>query len=318
MDGRQTIFALASGSGRAGIAVIRLSGPAASRALAALVGQCPPPRRATLRKIVDPINADVLDFGLILWFPGPNSFTGEDCAELHIHGGRAVVAAILQSLGALKDLRPAKAGEFARRALENGKLDLIDIEALGDLINAETEQQRRFAIVQTEGHLGERAEKWRRSLIDALVLVESELDFSDEADAPRASRDRILIICREIAAAMEPLVVQRFNRRALARRVDRTHRRTAECRKIDTSQRYRQARHCDCLRARGDDARLDRGEAGSCRISRQFDRHRWNKAKRGPDRAGGNQSGHSEKRARRFNSMAFAGLRSTGRAAGRI
>jgi tRNA modification GTPase len=204
---RKTIFALASGVGRAGISVIRLSGPSASLALGALVGRLPASRQATLRKIVDPADATILDSGLVLWFPAPNSFTGEDCAELHVHGARAVVAAVLNALGILPDLRPAKAGEFARRALENGKLDLIGIEALGDLIHAETEQQRRFAISQTEGHLRGLVEQWRERLIDALVLIESELDFSDEADAPNESRERIRAICGEIIRSIAPLAI---------------------------------------------------------------------------------------------------------------
>jgi len=206
-DDGKTIFALATGAGRAGIAVIRLSGPAASRILTTMAGPCPAPRKAAFRKLIDPTDGTVLDTGLVLWFPGPNSFTGEDCAEFHVHGARAVVAAMLRVLAAETDLRLAKAGEFARRAMEHGKLDLIDVEALGDLIDAETEQQRRFAIAQTEGHLQALAESCRERLIDGLVLIESELDFADEADAPKSNRDCVRAICSEVIRLIAPLAV---------------------------------------------------------------------------------------------------------------
>jgi tRNA modification GTPase len=173
-----------------------------------MIGQCPPPRRATIRKIVDPNNLTVLDTGLVLWFPAPYSFTGEDCFELHVHGARAVVAAVLRSLGGLPELRPAKAGEFARRALENGKLDLIGVEALSDLINAETEQQRQFAISQAEGQLQKFSVRCRGCLIEALVLIESELDFSDEADVPKANRDRVRAICQDVIRSLAPIAIE--------------------------------------------------------------------------------------------------------------
>ncbi len=205
LDERRTIFALASGLGKAAIAVIRISGPDAEATLKSLVGALPAPRVAALRRIVNPANGETLDQGLVCWFPGPNSFTGEDGAELHIHGARAVIVAVLGALGALPDLRPAKPGEFSRRALENGRLDLMAIEALGDLIESETEQQRRLAMAQSEGGLRAQADKWRARLVDALVLIESELDFSDEADAPRAIAGQVQAICREILEALTPL-----------------------------------------------------------------------------------------------------------------
>ena len=208
LDERRTIFALASGVGKAAIAVIRISGPSAAQSIRSLVGGLPVPRKAAFRRIVDPISHETLDRGLVVWFPGPSSFTGEDSAELHIHGARAVTVAILATLGGMPDLRPAKPGEFARRALENGKLDLIAIEALGDLIEAETEQQRRLAMSQSEGHLRARADQWRARLIDALVIVESELDFSDESDAPRVTEGQVQAICREILQSLAPLAIE--------------------------------------------------------------------------------------------------------------
>ena len=139
-----TIYALASGSGKAAVAVIRISGPNVAPLLRALIKSVPAARVATLRPIVEPTSGEIIDHGLVLWFPAPHSFTGEDCAELQIHGSRAVVQAVLRLLGQFPDARLALPGEFARRALANGKMDLIGIEALGDLIAAETEQQRRL------------------------------------------------------------------------------------------------------------------------------------------------------------------------------
>jgi tRNA modification GTPase len=135
-----TIFALSSAPGRAGVAVLRLSGPAAGPALAALAGACPPARHARLARLVDPGTGAAIDRGLILWFPGPASFTGEDMAELQLHGGRAVVAAAVAALTAVPGLRPAEPGEFTRRAFDRGKLDLSEVEGLADLIDAETER----------------------------------------------------------------------------------------------------------------------------------------------------------------------------------
>ena len=142
-----TIFALASGAGPAGIAVIRLSGPATASVVATLTGRPPPPpRRATLRRLIDPADGDVLDEGLVLWFPGPASFTGEPMAELQLHGGRAVIGGLLAAIGRCDGLRPAEPGEFTRRAVVNGKLDLTAAEGLADLVAAETAMQRRQAL----------------------------------------------------------------------------------------------------------------------------------------------------------------------------
>jgi tRNA modification GTPase len=179
---RSTICALSSGQGRAGVAVIRMSGPASGTALRALVGPLPPPRHASLRKILDPKTGDLLDRGLVVWLAGPQTLTGEGMAELHVHGGRAVVARIINALLAMKDMRLAEAGEFARRAFESGKLDLTEAEGLADLINAETEAQAKQALAQAEGGARALCEAWREELVKAQALAEAGLDFADEAD----------------------------------------------------------------------------------------------------------------------------------------
>ncbi|KAM9479182.1 tRNA modification GTPase GTPBP3, mitochondrial-like [Salvelinus alpinus] len=159
----ETIFALSSGHGRCGVAVVRVSGPASSmvlRNMAGLTQALPPPRTALLRRITDPQSKELLDRGLVLWFKGPHSFTGEDSAEFHIHGGPAVITAVLQALGSLEGVRPAEAGEFTRRAFHAGKLGLTEVEGLGDLIHAETEAQRRQALRQMDGELGRLYQDW--------------------------------------------------------------------------------------------------------------------------------------------------------------
>jgi tRNA modification GTPase len=181
---RSTIFALSSGRPPAAIAVVRVSGPRAGVALEKLIGRVPEPRRAALARVRDPASGEVIDEALALWFPGPHSETGEDVAELQLHGGQAVVAGVLEALAAIEGCRPAEAGEFTRRAFENGRLDLTAVEGLADLIAAETPAQRRLAFRQLKGLIGDRAEAWRRRLIEALALVEARIDFSDEADVP--------------------------------------------------------------------------------------------------------------------------------------
>jgi tRNA modification GTPase len=177
--GNDTIAALASGEGRSGVAVIRMSGPKACAALEAISGAVPAPRRATIRRIHDSFGS-TLDHALVLWMPGPASFTGEDVAEFHVHGGRAVVASVLRALFDTSLVRPAEAGEFTRRAFEAGRLDLAEVEGLADLIEAETEAQHRQAIRQFEGALGTLVAGWRDRLIALLALVEAEIDFPDE------------------------------------------------------------------------------------------------------------------------------------------
>ena len=179
-----TIFALSSGRLPAAIAVVRVSGPQAGAALTALARRMPAPREAMLARLRDPVDGEAIDDALVLWFPGPRSETGEDTVEFHLHGGRAVVAAVVTALGRLPGFRPAEPGEFTRRAFENGKLDLTGVEGLADLIGAETEAQRRQAFRQLRGLLGERAEEWRTRLIAALALVEAIIDFPDEGDVP--------------------------------------------------------------------------------------------------------------------------------------
>jgi len=176
-----TIVALASGPGLAAVAVIRVSGPGAREALEALCGGVPPPRHAALRDI-GPAPDAKLDRGLVLFFPRPASFTGEDMAELQLHGSRAVIRAVLDALLALPGMRLAEPGEFARRAFENGKLDLTEVEGLADLVNAETEAQRCQALAQSEGSLRQLYEGWRAELLGAQALVEAGLDFADEGD----------------------------------------------------------------------------------------------------------------------------------------
>ena len=177
-----TIFALASAPGRAGVAVVRISGTGAGRVLDLMAAPRPEPRRAAGRFIRHPASAEKLDRGVVLWFPAPKSFTGEDVVELHLHGGRAVVQAVLAALALVPGLRMAEPGEFARRAFEAGKLDLAEVEGLADLIDAETEGQRRQALAQASGALSDLYDGWRASLIDALGLIEAGLDFADEAD----------------------------------------------------------------------------------------------------------------------------------------
>src|SRR5499433_3509771 len=196
---RDTIFALSSGRPPAAIAVVRISGPRARTALERLIGRVPQPRRASLARVRDPATGDVIDEGLALWFPGPNSETGEDIAELQVHGGRAVIAAVLAALAKLAGLRHAEAGEFTRRAFENGRMDLTAVEGLADLVAAETEAQRRQAYQQLTGLLGDRAETWRQRLIEALALVEAGIDFSDEDDVPKDMMARALELIRPLA-----------------------------------------------------------------------------------------------------------------------
>ncbi|MEM9104333.1 MAG: tRNA uridine-5-carboxymethylaminomethyl(34) synthesis GTPase MnmE [Pseudomonadota bacterium] len=185
-----TVFALSSGAGIAGVAVIRVSGPDVRDGLRAMIGRLPEPRRALLTDIRD-ARDQVLDRGLVLFFEGPHSFTGEDCAELQIHGGHAVVAAVLASLSELDGFRSAEPGEFTRRAFENGKMDLTEVEGLADLIAAETEMQRRMAIEQSSGALSQLYDGWRKDLIRIRAMIEADFDFADEEDVPGSVADTI-------------------------------------------------------------------------------------------------------------------------------
>jgi tRNA modification GTPase len=180
---RDTIYALSSGSLPSGVAIIRISGPATRRVVESVAGALPQPREAKLATIRDKTGGDI-DRGLVLFFPGPASFTGEDCAELHLHGGRAVVAAALEALSAFDGRRAAEAGEFTKHAFLNGKIDLTGAEALSDLIAADTEAQRRFALANSSDAHRRIYETWRGRLIHARAMIEAELDFADEADVP--------------------------------------------------------------------------------------------------------------------------------------
>lgn len=179
MSGGDTIFALASGAGRAAIAVLRISGPETRGVLATLAGGVPAPRMASLRRLRDPRDGDLLDEALVLWFPGPRSFTGEDSAELHLHGGRAVVAGVAEALVAT-GARPAEPGEFTRRAFVNGRLDLTAAEGIADLIEAETAAQRRQALRQAGGALGRTYAGWAERLARLLARQEAFIEFEEE------------------------------------------------------------------------------------------------------------------------------------------
>ncbi|XP_047632606.1 tRNA modification GTPase GTPBP3, mitochondrial isoform X2 [Phacochoerus africanus] len=199
-----TIFALSSGQGRCGIAVIRTSGPASGHALRSLTAprDLPPARKACLRLLSDPCSGEPLDRALVLWFPGPQSFTGEDCAEFHVHGGPAVVSGVLQALGSVPGLRPAEAGEFTRRAFAHGKLSLTEVEGLADLIHAETEAQRRQALRQLDGELGHLCQGWAETLTRALAHVEAYIDFGEDDNLEEGVLDQADSEVRELEVAL--------------------------------------------------------------------------------------------------------------------
>ncbi len=180
----QTIFALSSGRPPTAIAVVRISGARAGAVLDALAGKRPPPRVATRAWLRD-ARGEAIDDAVVLWFPGPASATGEDVVELHVHGGRAVLASLVAALSALRGTRPAEPGEFTRRAFENGKIDLTEAEGLDDLIHADTDRQRRQALRHMRGLLGDKARDWRQRIIEAAALIEAGIDFADESDVPR-------------------------------------------------------------------------------------------------------------------------------------
>lgn len=195
----RTVFALASGTGRSALAVMRISGPAAGMLLETLAGRLPPPRRASLRPLRAPDSGEILDRALVLWFPAPGSYTGEDCAELHLHGGHAVIegiASVLLALGA----RPAEPGEFTRRAFLNGRIDLLQAEAVADLVDAESSAQRRQALTQLEGSLGDLYRGWTARLLALLADAEAAIDFPDEGVADPDHAAAIASLHAELAA----------------------------------------------------------------------------------------------------------------------
>src|SRR5947209_4062732 len=201
----QTIFALSSGRPPNAISIVRVSGPHASVAMTLLAGRIPPPRVARHARLND-VNQGPIDNAIVLWFPAPQSATGEDVAEFHVHGGRAVLSALFAALSSIDGLRAAEPGEFTRRAFENAKLDLTEAEGLDDLNHADTDRQRRQALRQLQGLLGEKARSWRQQIIEASALVEAGIDFSDEGDVPQElmapALERIKALHREIAEVL--------------------------------------------------------------------------------------------------------------------
>lgn len=201
-----TIFALSSGSPPAALAVVRISGPRADPALAALAGKLPEPRAATLATLRR--DGEPLDRALVLRFPGPRSATGEDMAELHLHGGRAVVAAVLDALAEQEGLRPAEPGEFTRRAFENGRIDLAEAEGLADLLASETQSQRRAALAMAGGALSRKVEAWRQQALILAAELEAALDFSDEGEVGEAWPPKWADEVRALAGEMEALLAR--------------------------------------------------------------------------------------------------------------
>jgi tRNA modification GTPase len=180
LETRETIYALSSGGGKTAVAIIRLSGPSVPDILKSMTHCVVKPRLAKLAAIYDPRSATIIDKGIVLWFPAPHSFTGEDALEFQVHGSRAVISAIFRILAARPDARLAEPGEFARRALDNGKLDLLGAEALADLIDAETEEQRKLATIEASGATRRFAENLRDEIIEIMALIETELDFAED------------------------------------------------------------------------------------------------------------------------------------------
>lgn len=207
MTATDTIFALSTGPGRSAVAVIRMSGPATPAILTSMAGELPVPRRVALRAIRDPATGEVLDRAIVVWLPGPSSFTGEDCGEFHLHGSPAVVAAILDALTVHPHARPAEPGEFTRRAFLNGKMDLVEVEGLGDLLEARTAKQRRQAYRQASGLASSIFDGWRRQLLLIRADIEAVVDFADEPgvaeEAAPGIDERIRRLASEITAALE-------------------------------------------------------------------------------------------------------------------
>lgn len=191
-----TIFALSSGSLPSGVAMVRVSGRQASGCAGLVEGGLPVARKAAYRILRDPRDGRMIDRGVVVHFPGPSSYTGEDVVEFSIHGGRAGVAALMAALGGLEGFRVAEPGEFTRRALENGKIDLTQAEGLSDLLSAETEMQRRQAIELSEGQAGRQVERWRSEIVRMSAMVEASIDFSDEDDVEDADLEIYPDRCR--------------------------------------------------------------------------------------------------------------------------
>ena len=202
MTSSDTIFALSSGVGRAAISVIRISGGLAADLLASMTGGMPAAREFALRSLRDAETGDVLDRAVVVWLPGPFSFTGEDCAELHLHGSPSVLNAVMASLNRWPGVRPAEPGEFTRRAFGNGKLDLVEVEGLADLLEARTARQRQQAIRQMSGEASSVFEDWRRQLLSVRADIEAAVDFADEAGVADIA---VLRIDAEVKALLESM-----------------------------------------------------------------------------------------------------------------
>ncbi len=297
-----TIVAPATGAGLAAIAVIRMSGPATRDLLEAICGGVPPARHAALRDIGPPQRA-LIDRGLVLWFPAPASFTGEDMAELHVHGGRAVMRAVVDALLSLPGTRLAEPGEFARRAFENGKLDLTEVEGLADLITAETEAQRRQALAQSQGSLRALYEGWRDELLRAQALIEAGLDFADEGDVIADVGLKAETIAESLARR-DRAPSRRPQRRALARRAARGDRRSAQCRQVVAAECARQARRGDRVGGGRHHARCHRGASRSRRRAGHADRHRRSARGGRRGRGRGDKTGIGAGRGRRSGVVA--------------
>ncbi len=208
-----TIFAPATGQGRAAICVIRISGPKSRFILETIAAPVAVPRTLVLRRLRDPRDGSVLDEAMAVWFPGPGTFTGEDQAELHIHGGLAVRAGVLKTLAEIEGCRPAEPGEFTRRAFINGRMDLAQVEGLADLIDSETELQRKQALGQLGGRLGRTMEEWRSQLLSAQALLEAVLDFADEDDVPASLEKDARAIAVRLASEMKSSLADRRGER---------------------------------------------------------------------------------------------------------
>ena len=207
MTSSDTIYAVSSGGGKAGIAVIRMSGPLAGEVAAAMTGGLPAPRRAVVRKISDPGTAEVLDRAVLLWLPGPRSVTGEDIVEFHVHGSAAVVSGLFAAFNSFRGLRPAEPGEFTRRAFANGRMDLVEAEGLADLLNARTGRQRQQAVYHLMGRASSIYEEWRLRLVTILARLEAAVDFVEEEGVAEAAianvRNDVVTLASAMVSALE-------------------------------------------------------------------------------------------------------------------
>lgn len=215
MNGNDTIFALSTAAGKAGIAVVRVSGRSAADCVNRIFGRLPPPRSASYGALREPVGGEIFDRGIVLWFPGPASATGEDMAEFHVHGSRAVLRCLLESLTSVEGCRPAEAGEFARRSFAAGKMGLVEIEGLADLLAAETAAQRRMALRQAGGIASEVFDQWRRRLIVVSAEVEALVDFADEDGVAEAAGGR----WKSLAAGLTEDMAAEVRRSRLSARV---------------------------------------------------------------------------------------------------